>query len=40
LLIDDSYYLLSSPALSPIPNGNYQTIEKILYDIIHQNDKE
>lgn len=40
LLIDDSYYLLASPALSPLPNGNYQTIEKTLYDIVHQNDKE
>jgi hypothetical protein len=40
LLIDDSFYLVASPALSPIPNGNYQTIEKTFYDIIHQNDKE
>ena len=38
MLVDDSYYLLASPALSPIPNNNYQSIEKTLYDIIHRDD--
>ena len=40
MLIDDTYHLVSSPALSPTPNGKYETIEKTLYNLVHLNDQE
>ena len=39
LLIDDSFHLYSAPALSPTPNGKYETIEKTFYDLVHKEDE-
>lgn len=39
LLIDDSFHLYSAPALSPTPNGKYETIEKTFYDLVHKDDE-
>ncbi len=33
ILLDNSLVLISAPALAPSPNGNYETIEKTMYDI-------
>ena len=33
LFLDKDLVLLASPALSPSPNGSYETIERIFYDI-------
>jgi len=39
LLIDDSFHLYSAPALSPTPNGKYETIEKTFYDLVHKEEE-
>ncbi len=39
LLIDDTFHLFSAPALSPTPNGKYETIEKTFYDLDHKEDE-
>ncbi len=33
VLIDPNGYIVSAPALGPIPNGQYQTIESMFYNI-------
>ncbi|NBO59467.1 MAG: hypothetical protein EBU82_00685 [Flavobacteriia bacterium] len=34
LLVDHEGNLLNAPALSPTPNGKYETIEKTFFDLI------
>ena len=33
LLVDKNLILVAAPALAPSPNGEYQTIEKTMYEI-------
>lgn len=40
ILLDEQLQLKASPALSPTPNGSYDTIEKIFYEIKRKTDSK
>jgi hypothetical protein len=39
VLIDNSGYIVSAPALGPLPNGQYETIEKTFFYIKKYSDE-